>query len=55
MGGSGKNKRPAFQFYAGDFLSDYDVVCMNMSQRGIYITLLAHSWLEAGIPNNEEK
>ena len=55
MGGSGKIKRPAFQFYAGDFLSDYNVVCMNMAQRGIYITLLAHSWLEGGIPDNDDK
>jgi len=55
MSGSGKNKRPAFQFYAGDFLSDYNVVCMNMAQRGIYITLLAHAWLEGGIPDNTDK
>jgi uncharacterized protein YdaU (DUF1376 family) len=55
MGDSGKIKRPAFQFYAGDYLSDYNVVCMNMAQRGIYITLLAHSWLEEGIPDNDEK
>lgn len=52
---SGKNKRPAFQFYCGDFLSDYHVVCMSMSQRGIYITLLAHSWLEEGLPTTEKK
>mgnify|MGYP003136003228 FL=1 len=48
-------KAPAFQFYAGDFLSDLKVASMNMEERGIYITLLAYSWLENGLPDNPEK
>ena len=47
------NKAPAFQFYAGDFLSDINVSTMSMSQRGIYITLLAYEWIEGSLPNNE--
>jgi len=46
------NKAPAFQFYAGDFLSDINVQLMTMAQRGIYITLLANEWIEGELPNN---
>ena len=49
------SKAPAFQFYAGDFLSDLKVASMNMEERGIYITLLAYSWLENGLPADPEK
>ena len=44
------NKPPAFQFYPKDFLSDINVVTMTNEQRGVYITLLCHCWLENGIP-----
>jgi len=47
-------KSPAFQFYASDFLSDIRVVTMTMRERGIYITLLAHSWIEKGLPSDPE-
>lgn len=40
------NKSPAFQFYPRDFLSDVNVSTMTMEERGIYITLLCHCWLE---------
>jgi uncharacterized protein YdaU (DUF1376 family) len=46
------NKAPAFQFYAGDFLSDLNVQIMTMSQRGIYITLLAMEWIEGSLPSD---
>ena len=49
------NKPPAFMFYAGDFLSSIDVAFMDMELRGVYITLLAYSWLENGIPNEDRK
>ena len=49
------NKPPAFMFYAGDFLSNIDVAFMDMELRGVYITLLAYSWLEYGLPDNDEK
>ena len=47
-----KAKAPAFQFYASDFLSDLNVTTMTMSQRGIYITLIAHEWLEGKLPSD---
>jgi uncharacterized protein YdaU (DUF1376 family) len=50
-----KNKPPAFQFYPGDFLSDETVAMMNHEERGIYITLLCHCWLEGSIPADEAK
>ena len=46
------NKAPAFQFYAGDFLSDLNVQIMTMAQRGIYITLLAMEWIEGSLPSD---
>ena len=49
-----KGKSPAFQLYAGDFLSDINVKIMTMSQRGMYITLLLHEWIEGSLPNNEQ-
>jgi uncharacterized protein YdaU (DUF1376 family) len=49
------NKPPAFFFYAGDFLSNIDVAFMDMELRGVYITLLAYSWLELGLPDNDAK
>tara|TARA_R100001082_G_scaffold44518_1_gene23691 strand:+ start:2419 stop:3405 length:987 start_codon:yes stop_codon:yes gene_type:complete len=45
-------KSPSFHMYAGDFLSDMNVKLMNMTQRGIYITLLLHEWIEGSIPSN---
>jgi uncharacterized protein YdaU (DUF1376 family) len=39
-----KNKPPAFQFYAKEWLSSKAVVAMTPTQRGYYIMLLAHAW-----------
>jgi uncharacterized protein YdaU (DUF1376 family) len=47
---SKSNKSPAFQFYPKDFLSSRRVDRMSMTERGIYITLLSHCWLENGLP-----
>jgi len=43
-------KSPAFRFYPADFLADIKVASMSMEERGIYITLLCHCWLENGLP-----
>ncbi len=43
-------KPPAFQFYPADFLVDENVVTMSLEERGAYITLLCHCWLETTIP-----
>src|SRR3990167_4312928 len=45
-------KAPAFQFYAADFLTDEKVKLMNLQERGAYITLLAHCWVEKSIPSD---
>ena len=48
-----KHEAPSFQFYPKDFLSDPDVMQMNMAQKGAYITLLSFQWLNDGLPNND--
>lgn len=48
-----KTKSPAFQFYAKDWLSDLRVRSLSYEEKGLYIELLAMSWLEA-IPNDTE-
>jgi uncharacterized protein YdaU (DUF1376 family) len=41
-----QGKSPAFQFYAQDWLADFKVRCLTYEQKGIYIELLAMSWIE---------
>lgn len=41
---------PSFQFYPQDFISDFNVQDMSMEERGIYIMLLCHCWIENGLP-----
>ncbi len=41
---SENNKRPSFQFYPTDWLSDPNVIAMTAEQRGGYIQLLATMW-----------
>jgi len=48
-------KSPAFQFYPEAFLSDENVQLMDYEERGIYITLLSHCWLEGSIPADPGK
>ena len=48
------NKSPAFQFYPQDFLADAKVQVMTTEERGAYITLLCHEWIEGGLPIDEE-
>jgi len=45
-------RSPAFQFYPKDFLTSTKVGLMSMTERGIYITLLSHCWLEGGVPTD---
>jgi uncharacterized protein YdaU (DUF1376 family) len=47
-----KQKAPAFQFYAGDYLSDQRIMLMSLEARGAYIQLLCHQWLEGSIPED---
>jgi uncharacterized protein YdaU (DUF1376 family) len=48
------DKAPAFQFYPKDWLTDPDVVCMSMAQKGAYITLICYCWKEDKLPNNPD-
>lgn len=47
-----QEKVPAFQFYPKDFLSDSNVQAMSHTERGIYITLLSHCWLDGSLPGD---
>ena len=49
------SKPPAFQFYAKDFISDMNVVMMSLEERGAYITLLSHLWIQGWLPNGATK
>lgn len=42
-------RSPAFQFYPKDFLSSSKVGRMSLTERGAYITLLAHCWLDGSL------
>ena len=44
---------PAFQFYPRDWLSAASVVQMTPEQRGLYIQLLSHGWLEGSLPADD--
>ena len=44
------SKAPAFQFYAGDWLSDGRVSMLTLEAQGIYLRLLCHQWLEGSLP-----
>lgn len=44
------DKAPAFQFYPKDWQSDERVKLMTYEQRGLYIDLLCHCWLEGSLP-----
>lgn len=45
-------RTPAFQFYPSDFLGSSKVQRMSLTERGAYITLLAHCWLDCGLPTD---
>lgn len=42
---------PAFQFYTKEFLSSSKVIAMSMTERGVYITLLALQWEDGSLPS----
>lgn len=39
-------KRPSFQFYPADWLSDFKARALTSEERGVYIDLLCFMWLE---------
>lgn len=51
-----KSKRsPAFQFYPESWLSSSKVSRMSHTERGMYIDLLAHCWLDGSLPADVKK
>lgn len=50
-----KQKSPAFQFYAAEFLADENVVLMTNQEVGCYIKLMAYCWREGSIPSEVSK
>lgn len=47
-----KEPSPAFQFYPRDFISDENVLAMDLAERGAYITLMCICWTEGSIPSD---
>jgi uncharacterized protein YdaU (DUF1376 family) len=45
-----KEKAPAFQFYAADYLADINVQLMTMEEEGCYCRLMAYCWREGSLP-----
>lgn len=48
-----KNRAPAFQLYADDFLAGTSE--MSAEEVGGYIRLLCHQWTKGGLPNDEPR
>jgi uncharacterized protein YdaU (DUF1376 family) len=51
---SRNGRLPWFPFYAEDWLRDMDVRMMTLAEQGAYMRLLAHAWVEGGIPDDPE-
>ena len=47
-------KRPSFQFYPKDVLSDAEAMSMPNEAFGIYFKLLCYDWVNDGIPNDKK-
>ena len=50
-----RESSPAFQFYPRDFLADRNVMAMSLAEKGAYIILLCHCWLDGYIPKDPEQ
>lgn len=46
------NKSPAFQFYPSEFLTDENIINMTFEEKGIYISLICHCWINGSLPNH---
>ena len=49
-----KERAPAFQLYASDWLSSLTTRTMTLEERGAYVDLLCHAWLSGGIPADDQ-
>ena len=41
---------PAFQFYASDIMADRRYRCMNLSERGLFLSMLCECWVNRSVP-----
>ena len=48
-------KLPYFKFYPSDFMGSGKVQMMSPAERGIYISLLCHSWQEGPLPDDPDR
>lgn len=39
-----REKAPAFQFYAADYLADERIACLSLEEQGAYVRILAFAW-----------
>lgn len=46
------SKAPAFQLYAADFLTDENVLVMELDEVGAYIKLMCFAWREGSVPDD---
>jgi uncharacterized protein YdaU (DUF1376 family) len=49
---SKKLKKPAYQWYPGDFCVDEPVLLMSLEEEGAYRRLLDHQWLHGSVPRD---
>ena len=50
-----ENRAPWFKFCPRDWLSSSSVRRMTLQERGAYFDLLCHSWMDAGIPDDDQE
>ena len=48
-------RKPAFQFYPGDYLSSTRVSMMTLEEQGAYVRLLCFCWSQGSLPADPEK
>ena len=49
-----EEQSPAFQFYAGDWISDPNRLKMSLDEQGAYVLLYCHCWRSFRIPKDME-
>jgi len=49
------DKRPAFQWYPKDYLTDENVIPMTLEEEGAYRRLIDHCWLHGSIPDDMDR
>ena len=47
-----RDKRPSYQWYPKDFMTDQNVAVMSLEEQGAYRLLMDYEWLHTGLPND---